>query len=202
MLAGRSRMLVAGVAGAFLVALTGLTAACGTGTAGTDPPAAGAAGVPGAPGAPAGSSPASISETGSTLLYPLMRAWAAAYHQQVPAVTVSTAATGSGAGIAAASKGTADIGTSDAYLSSGDLVENPALLNIPLAISAQQVDYNLPGVGAGTHVRLDGQVLALMYQGTITSWNDPAIAALNAGVRLPAVRVVPVHRSDSSGDTF
>ncbi len=184
-------MLLAGVAGAFLVALTGVTTACGTGAAGADPPATAA-----------GSSPASISETGSTLLYPLMRDWATAYHQQVPAVTVAAAATGSGAGIAAASDGKADIGTSDAYLSSGDLVRNPALLNIPLAISAQQVDYNLPEVGAGTHVKLDGQVLARMYAGTITSWNDPAIAALNPGVRLPSVTVVPVHRSDSSGDTF
>ena len=193
-------MLMAGVAAAFLVALTGVTAGCGSGTTGADPPAA--AGAHRAGRAVAGSSPASISETGSTLLYPLMRDWATAYHQQAPAVTVSTAATGSGAGIAAASDGKADIGTSDAYLSTGDLVRNPALLNIPLAISAQQVDYNLPSTGAGTHVRLDGQVLALMYQGTITSWNDPAIAALNPGVRLPAVRVVPVHRSDSSGDTF
>jgi phosphate transport system substrate-binding protein len=200
MLAGRGRTLVAG---AFLVALAGLTAACGSRTAGADPPGAvRAVAAAGAVGDVGGSAPASLSETGSTLLYPLMRSWATAYHQQVPAVSVSTAATGSGAGIAAASAGKADIGTSDAYLSSGDLVENPTLLNIPLAISAQQVDYNLPSVGAATHVRLDGQVLAQMYQGTITSWNDPAIAALNPGVRLPSVRVVPVHRSDSSGDTF
>jgi phosphate transport system substrate-binding protein len=190
-------MLAAGVAGAFLAALAGLTAACGSGTAGADPP-----GASGGPSGAAAGSPASLSETGSTLLYPLMRDWATAYHQQVPAVSVAVAATGSSAGIAAASAGKADIGTSDAYLSSGDLVENPALVNIPLAISAQQVDYNLPGLRAGTHVRLDGQVLARMYQGTITSWNDPAIAALNPGVRLPAVTVVPVHRSDGSGDTF
>jgi phosphate transport system substrate-binding protein len=189
-------MLAVGVAS---VVLVGLTAACGSGTTGADPPGApGAAGVSAAVGA----SPASLRETGSTLLYPLMRDWATAYHQQVPAVTVSTAATGSSAGIAAASAGKADIGTSDAYLSSGDLVENPALLNIPLAISAQQVDYNLPEVGAGIHVKLDGLVLAQMYQGTITSWNDRRIADLNPGVRLPAVRVVPVHRSDGSGDTF
>ena len=131
-----------------------------------------------------------------------MRIWAAAYHQQFPDVTISTAATGSGAGIADASAGTADIGTSDAYISSGNLVKNPALVNIPLAISAQQVDYNLPGLGAGGHVKLSGAVLARMYEGTITAWNDPAIAALNPGVRLPAIKVVPVHRSDSSGDTF
>jgi phosphate transport system substrate-binding protein len=143
-----------------------------------------------------------ITETGSGLLYPLARTWAAAYHQQFPGVTVTTASTGSGQGIALASAGKADIGASDAYLSSGDLVKNPALLNIPLAISAQTVIYNLPELGQASHVNLDGAVLARIYDGTITRWNDPAIAALNRGVRLPAVTIVPVRRSDSSGDTF
>jgi phosphate transport system substrate-binding protein len=95
-----------------------------------------------------------------------------------------------------------DIGASDAYLSSGDLVKNPKLLNVPLAISAQQVNYHVPGLGAGVHLRLDGTVLAQMYEGTITAWNDPAIARLNPGVHLPGTPVVPLHRSDSSGDTF
>jgi phosphate transport system substrate-binding protein len=144
----------------------------------------------------------SLSESGSTLLYPLLAAWAAAYHRQYPQLTITTAATGSGAGIADASAGTVRLGASDAYLSSGDLVKNPSLLNIPLAISAQQVDYNLPSLGPGVHLNLDGAVLAQMYQGVITRWDDPAIAALNPGVPLPGTRVVPLHRRDSSGDTF
>ena len=144
----------------------------------------------------------SLSETGSTLLYPLLAAWASGYHAQHPQLTITTAATGSGAGIAGASAGTVDIGASDAYLSSGDLVKNPGLLNIPLAISAQQVDYNVPGLGSGVHLNLNGAVLAQMYQGVITRWDDPAIAGLNPGVPLPATPVVPLHRSDSSGDTF
>jgi phosphate transport system substrate-binding protein len=141
-----------------------------------------------------------IKETGSTLLYPLMRVWAQAYEGQHPGVTVTTAGTGSGAGITAASTGTADIGASDAYLSSGDLVKAPALLNIPLAVSAQTVIYNLPHVTA--HVSLNGTVLAGIYSGTITTWNDPAIERINPGVSLPATRIVPFHRFDSSGDTF
>ncbi len=76
------------------------------------------------------------------------------------------------------------------------------MINVPLVVSAQQVDYNIPGLGAGVHVRLDGAVLAEMYSGSVTQWNDPAIAVLNPGVRLPATAVVPLHRSDSSGDTF
>ena len=144
----------------------------------------------------------SLSETGSTLLFPLMGAWAAAYHRQYPDVSIATAGTGSGAGISDATAGTVDIGASDAYLSSGDLVKKPTLLNVPLAISAQQVNYNLPSLPASVHVRLDGSVLAQMYEGKIRFWDNPAIAALNPGVNLPATRVVPVHRSDSSGDTF
>ena len=149
-----------------------------------------------------GPGPQTLSETGSTLLYPLLRTWATAYHAQHSQVTIPTAATGSGAGIAGASAGTAEIGASDAYLSSGSLVQNPGLLNIPLAISAQQVYYNLPGLSPGTHLKLDARVLAKIYQGQITRWNDHAIAALNPRVRLPGTPVVPLHRSDSSGDTF
>jgi phosphate transport system substrate-binding protein len=95
------------MATAALVLVVVLTAACGTRAAGLTRRV------------PVTSGP--ISETGSSLLYPLMRDWATAYHQQVPSVTVTTASTGSGAGITAASDGTADIGASDAYLSSGDL---------------------------------------------------------------------------------
>ena len=195
-MAGRGRMLLTVVVTAFLLGLT----ACGSGTTGKAGAHLGGA----SGGSPAGSAPpaSSLTETGSTLLFPLMQTWAAQYRKQFPDVTVSTAATGSTAGITDASAGTADIGTSDAYLSSGNLVKNPALLNIPLVISAQQVDYNLPGLAAGTHVKLSGPVLAGMYEGRITAWTDPAIAALNPGVRLPAIKVVPVHRSDGSGDTF
>ena len=144
----------------------------------------------------------SLSETGSTLLFPLLNAWASAYHKQFSQVTIATAATGSGAGIKAASAGKADIGASDAFLSSGNLVTHPNLLNIPLAISAQQVNYNVPGQRAGVRIKLNGTVLAAMYQGRIRSWNNPEIAALNPGVSLPATKVVPLHRAESSGDTF
>jgi phosphate transport system substrate-binding protein len=157
----------------------------------------------GTAGLTAASAPSgTISETGSSLLYPLMHTWATAYQRQTPGVTVTTASTSSGTGIAAASAGTTDLGASDAYLSSGDLVKNNTLLNIPLAVSAQTVIYNLPGVSTADHVRLDGAVLAAIYDGTITMWDDPAIAAINPHVTLPAIKIVPVHRSDSSGDTF
>jgi phosphate transport system substrate-binding protein len=179
------------------VLLLAVATACGT-SAMPGAEGAGARSASVAAGTPAGP----IVELGSGLLLPLMKIWAATYHQQVPGVTVSVNGGGSGLGIASAMDGKADIGASDAYLSSGDLVKAPSLLNVPLAVSAQLVIYNLPGLSQGSHVRLNGRVLVGMYDGTITRWNDPAIANLNPGLNLPDITVVPVHRSDSSGDTF
>jgi phosphate transport system substrate-binding protein len=147
-----------------------------------------------------------ITETGSSLLYPLMGTWTAAYQKQfvnssnAPIVTIETGSTGSGTGITDAATGTVNIGASDAYLSSSDLQTYPTMLNIALAISAQQINYNVPGVSAP--LKLNGTVLAEMYSGKITNWDDPAIAALNPGVTIPSTTVVPLHRADSSGDTF
>jgi phosphate transport system substrate-binding protein len=141
-----------------------------------------------------------LSETGSTLLYPLFNQWGPAYHQKYPNVTVTTQGTGSGTGISQAAAGAVDIGASDAYLSEGDFKEHPGLMNIALTISAQQINYNLPGVKE--QLKLNGKVLGAMYQGNVKTWNDPQIADLNPGVDLPDTPVVPLHRSDGSGDTF
>jgi phosphate transport system substrate-binding protein len=142
----------------------------------------------------------SLSETGSTLLYPLFNLWAPAYSHQWPNVSITTAGTGSGTGISQAAAGTVNIGASDAYLSSGQVSQYPGLENVPLAISSQTVDYNLPGFTAT--LKLSGTVLSDIYQGMITKWNDSKIAAINPGVTLPSMTIVPVHRSDGSGDTF
>jgi phosphate transport system substrate-binding protein len=195
---------------AALVPLTVLAAACGS-SGGS--PGAGSGSTPAAAkmvGAALPTSPATtaktITETGSTLLYPLMGSWTQAYQKQfadssgAPLVTIETGATGSGTGITDASTGTVNIGASDAYLSSSTLQTYPSMLNIAVAISAQQVNYNVPGVTKP--IKLDGTVLAQMYSGKITKWNDPAIKALNPGLNLPADAVVPLHRADSSGDTF
>ena len=193
----RSRVLAA-VATALPLALA---AGCSGSTAPSPAQAAQASPGGSIPAGPA-NGPQSLSETGSTLLFPVLRSWAAAYRQQHANVSVATAATGSGKGIAEASAGQVDIGASDAYLSSGDLITNPAMVNIPLAVSAQQVNYNVPGLRPATHLKLNGKILAEMYQGSITSWNDPRIAAINPGVALPHTRVVPLHRAESAGDTF
>ncbi|WP_120312505.1 phosphate ABC transporter substrate-binding protein PstS [Mycobacterium mantenii] len=141
-----------------------------------------------------------LTETGATELYPLMNQWVSAYHSKYPNITITTGATGSGAGISQAAARAVDIGASGAYLSEGDMKAHKGLMNIALAISAEQVNYNLPGLNE--HLKLNGKILGAMYQGKIKTWNDPQIAALNPGVNLPATPVVPLHRSDGAGDTF
>ena len=158
----------------------------------------------------ASTSPGPIKEAGSGLLLPLMQQWAAAYHRQFRGVSVQVTGGGSTKGINDASSGAVDIGASDAYLSSGDVLKNPALLNIPLVVSAQSVIYNLPGLKskqpgvspADIHVQLSGSVLAAMYSGAITMWNDSHIQALNGDLVLPTIKIAPLHRKNGSGDTF
>ncbi|HXX36654.1 MAG TPA: phosphate ABC transporter substrate-binding protein PstS [bacterium] len=145
--------------------------------------------------------PVKLLETGSTLLYPLFNIWVPDYTHTNPDVQITTQGTGSGTGIAEATSGAAQIGASDAYLSPAQTAQDPTLMNIPLAISAQQINYNLPGIGAA-HLNFSGPVLAGIYSGTIKNWNDPAIAKLNPGVNLPDHEIIPVHRADGSGDTF
>ena len=140
-----------------------------------------------------------LNEAGSSLLYPFLQLLVSPLHTKYSNVTLSPAAGGSGKGISDAINGTAQMGGSDAYLSQTQISANPTLMNIPIAVSSQAVDYNLPGV---SNLKLSGNVLAEIYEGKITSWNDPAIAALNSGVTLPSTHIVPVRRVDSSGDTF
>jgi phosphate transport system substrate-binding protein len=133
----------------------------------------------------------------------MMKIWATTYNQRTPGVTVTYAGGGSSQGIKDASAGVVQIGGSDAYLSAGDLLKNKSLLNIPLVVSAQSVIYYLPGLKpAGAHVQLSGTVLAEMYMGGIKTWSDSQIRDLNPGVTIPPLPVVPVERSDGSGDTF
>ncbi len=145
-------------------------------------------------------SPVALQETGSSLLYPLFNLWTAQIEKEWPSVSITTASTGSGTGISSAAAGTVNIGASDAYLSPAEVQQYPALENIPLAISGQQINYNIPGLTAT--LKLDGPTIAAIYEGKITKWNDAKIAALNPGVTLPDIPIITVHRSDSSGDTF
>lgn len=146
------------------------------------------------------SKPLTLLETGSSLLYPLFNAWAPSIKEKYPNITVQTASTGSGTGIAQAVSGVVQFGATDAYMSDAQLKKAPGIVNIPLAISAQQINYNLPGISKPLNI--SGPVLAGIFQGTIRYWDDAKIKADNPGVNLPHQQIVPVHRTDGSGDTF
>jgi phosphate transport system substrate-binding protein len=153
---------------------------------------------------PAGSGRAAditLAETGSTQLYPLFNVWVAEYAKTHPGVHITTGSTGSGAGIEQAISGAVHIGTSDAYMTDAEIRHNPQIINVPMAISAMTINYNLPGFNAAK-LNLDGPVLAGIYAGKIRQWDDKAIVALNPGVALPHHEIVPIHRADGSGDTF
>jgi phosphate transport system substrate-binding protein len=142
-----------------------------------------------------------LAETGSTLIYPLFKVWASEYAKTHPGVQITTGGTGSGTGIEQAISGAVQIGTSDAYMSDAQARQNPEIINVPMAISALTVNYNIPELKS-TKLKLDGPVLAGIYTGKIRSWDDKSIAALNPEVKLPHHDIIPVRRADVSGDTF
>ncbi len=145
------------------------------------------------------SSKVTITEAGSSLLYPVMNSWAGNY----TAATFQPAAGGSGLGISQAISGTVNLGGSDAYMSSSLANANPYTMNIPILISYQYITYNLKGYSLGVnHLNLNASLIAGMYNGTITNWDSSKISAANPGATLPNKAIIPIHRSDGSGDTF
>ncbi len=149
-----------------------------------------------------GGNAARLLETGSSLMYPVMNLWVPAYQKAHSATQITTQSTGSGTGISQAISGVAQIGASDAYMSDAQM-SSAKMLNIPLVISAQQINYNLPGLN-DVHLNLSGPVLAGIYTGKILYWDDAAIKGINKqyASKLPHDAIVPIHRSDGSGDTF
>src|SRR5580698_11070617 len=112
-----------------------------------------------------------LSETGSTLLFPIVTVWIKDYRQLHPEARIEPAATGSGTGIRAAIRGLAQIGASDAFLTDDQISKN-GVINIPLAVSAQEIVYNIPELHGGPALNLSGPVLAGMYNGSIPYWDD------------------------------
>jgi phosphate transport system substrate-binding protein len=140
-------------------------------------------------------------ETGSMLIYPLFNVRASEYTKTHPGVRITIGSTGSAAGIEQAISGAAHIGTSDAYMTDAQAKRNPQIINVPMAISALTVNYNLPGLNT-TNLKLDSPVLVGIYTCKIRSWDDKAIVAPNSGLPLPHHEIIPVRRTDGSGDTY
>ena len=144
---------------------------------------------------------ASLTGAGSTFDNPLFSKLFDEFHRPAPAVTVNYQSIGSGGGVKQLTEKTVDFGASDFPLSADQEKALPApVLHVPITLGATAIGYNLPGITSG--LKLSGPVLAGIYLGEITAWNDPKIAALNPDLTLPATAIAVVHRNESSGTTF
>jgi phosphate transport system substrate-binding protein len=137
---------------------------------------------------------------GATFPYPLYSKWFDEYTKVDPSVRFNYQSIGSGGGIRQISERTVDFGASDGPMTDEQLKKAPAeLVHIPTVLGAVVATYNLPG---NPTLRFTGEVLADIFLGKITSWDDEKIKSLNPGVRLPKAPIIVVHRSDGSGTTY
>jgi phosphate ABC transporter phosphate-binding protein len=144
-----------------------------------------------------------LNGAGASFPYPLLNAIITKYSHEVKTnVQINYQSIGSGGGISAIKQPTptVDFAASDAPLSATDQANIPNALHIPETIGAVTIAYNLPDVPTGLH--LTGKVIADIFQGTITAWNDPSIQNINPQVALPESSIITIHRSDGSGTTF
>jgi phosphate transport system substrate-binding protein len=146
---------------------------------------------------------ATLTGAGSTFVAPFFAVAFAKYHQQHPGMSISYAIVGSGAGIAAFSAKQDDFGASDVPMTSAEqsAARGGSVTQVPVALGGEGVAYNL-NLPAGARLHLTGPVLARIFLGQITHWDDPAITALNPGINIPGAPITVVHRSDSSGTTY
>ena len=139
-----------------------------------------------------------LNGAGSTFVQPLVSVWTPALGTAFN-YTIQYSGVGSGTGITDISSRSVDFGASDAPLTAAQFQACGGCVQIPWGLGATAMIYNIPGV---TNLKLNADVIAKMYLGKITNWNDPAIAALNQGVTLPNLAVTPVWRTGNSGTTY
>jgi phosphate transport system substrate-binding protein len=144
-----------------------------------------------------------LTGAGSTFVAPFFAVAFAKYYQRNPGVAIGYAVVGSGAGITAFSAKQVDFGASDVPMNAAEqsAAKGGSVTQVPVALGGEGVVYHLD-LPAGQRLHLTGPVLAKIYLGQITHWNDPAIAALNPGIDLPDAAITVVHRSDGSGTTY
>jgi len=199
----RMRVTALAVAAAFVLGACSSAATTAPTTAPSAAPTASGAATQapggGTPTVPSGN--VTLQGAGATFPAPLYGTWFEAFSAKYPNIQIDYQANGSGAGIKAITQQTVDFGASDAPMKDEEIAAVPSgakILHVPTALGAVVIIYNLPGVDT---LQLDAANVAGIYLGTITKWNDPAIAANNPGVTLPATDILVVHRSDGSGTT-
>ncbi len=142
-----------------------------------------------------------LNGAGATFPAPIYSKWFSEYHAQHPNVEINYQPIGSGGGIRQVTAGTVDFGATDGPMTDQQLAESKIkVMHIPTVLGAVVPIYNLPGVSQ--ELKFSPDVLADIYLGKITNWNDSRIAKDNAGVKLPNQEIIVIHRSDGSGTTF
>ena len=146
-----------------------------------------------------------LNGAGATFPNPVYQKWFAEYRNAHPDIAINYQSLGSGAGIRQVTEGTVDFGASDGPMTDQQIAELKAkrkvdVLHIPTVLGSDVPAYNLPGITA--EVKFTPQILAGIFLGKITSWNDPNIAKANPGVKFPDKPIIVVHRSDGSGTTY
>jgi phosphate transport system substrate-binding protein len=141
-----------------------------------------------------------LNGAGATFPYPIYSKWFADY-AATSGVKINYQSIGSGGGIRQLTEGTVDFGASDAPMSDAEMAKlKSPVLHFPTVLGAVVITYNIPGVTKA--IRLTGPIVADIFAGKITKWNDAQITALNKGIKLPASDILVVHRSDGSGTTY
>ena len=142
-----------------------------------------------------------LNGAGATFPYPIYSKWFNEYHNEHSNIQINYQSIGSGGGIRQVQAGTVDFGASDMPLNNEQIAQSKVkLLHVPTVLGAVVPAYNISGVTG--EVKFSGDVLADIYLGKITKWNDPRIAKANPGIKLPDENITVVHRSDGSGTTF
>lgn len=142
-----------------------------------------------------------LTGAGSTFDYPFFSKAFYEYSQRHSDVTVNYQSIGSGGGIQQFIAKTVDFGASDVPMNDEELKRaDGQVLQVPITLGGEAIGYNLPGVGKG--LKMTRQLIADIYLGKVTKWNDPEITGLNPGVKLPDMAITVVHRSDGSGTTY
>ena len=142
-----------------------------------------------------------LNGAGATFPYPIYSKWFSEFSKQRPDVKINYQSIGSGGGIRQVINGTVDFGATDGPMSDEQLGQaKTKILHIPTVLGAVVPAYNIPGVKE--ELKFTPDVLAGIFLGRISNWNDPAIAKVNPGINFPNQPIVVVHRSDGSGTTF
>jgi phosphate transport system substrate-binding protein len=141
-----------------------------------------------------------INGAGATFPAPIYTKWFSEYNKRHPNIEINYQPIGSGGGIRQVTEHTVFFGASDGPMTEAQMKAAPGLMHFPTVIGGVVPVYNIPGVNV--ELKFTGELLANIYLGKVTKWNDAALRALNPGMKLPSTDITVVHRAEASGTTY